>query len=95
MSKGDQRQFVRVEFARSLISIRPGEPAHPWHWCLIVQDGHVYAIGGHCATIAEALADFAEKGQPMLHDAERRLAEMYCEPGGEPYDLAQVNPKRV
>jgi hypothetical protein len=92
-AKADMRQFVRVEFARSLASIKAGAPRHPWHWCLLVQNGHIYAISTGFDTLAEAAADFAASGVQKAAEAEAVLAEMYRGPHDQPYDVAMVNEK--
>ena len=95
VAKADSRQFVRIEFARSLVNIRPGESRHPWHWCIIVQDGHLYAISSGHNTLAEAVRDFVMAGAEKTREAEIRLAGMYAGPHERPYDLAVVNPENV
>jgi hypothetical protein len=94
-AKPDIRQFVKVEFARSLASIVPGEPRHAWHWCIIVQDGHLYTISTGWPTLAEAVQDFATRGTAQVAEVETRLAEIYAGPHEEPYDVAIVNQERV
>ena len=93
VATADSRQFVRVEFARALGSIKAGQPRHPWHWCLIIQDGHIYAISDSFATMEEAVADFGEQGIKRVVEAEALLASMYCGPHERPYDVAVVNPE--
>jgi len=93
VAKADSRQFVRIEFARSIVNISPGEARHPWYWCILVQDGHVYAISPGSNTLAEAVEDFLRNGVEMVEEAEARLAGMYTGPYELPYDVAVVNPE--
>ena len=93
VAKADSRQFVRIEFARSIVNIRPGESRHPWHWCILVQDGHVYAISSGHNTLADAVSDFVLTGIEKVWDAEAHLAGSYAGPNEQPYDLAIVNPQ--
>ena len=95
VAKADTRQFVRVEFTRAVVNIRPGESRHPWHWCIIVQDGHVYAISTGHNTLAKAMCDFVLNGLKRVLEAETRLAGLYCGPHERPYDLAVMNPIAV
>lgn len=92
VAKADTRQFVRIEFTRSLVNIKPSEARHPWHWCILVQDGHMYAISSGFHTLADALRDFIMNGAEMALEAEVRLAKSYCGPHEKPYDLAVRNP---
>lgn len=91
-ARADMRQFVRIEFTRSLVNIKPSEARHPWHWCILVQDGHMYAISSGCDTLAAAIYDFTMNGAHLALQAEARLAESYCGPHEKPYDLAVRNP---
>jgi len=95
VAKADSRQFVRIEFARSLVNIRPGEARHPWHWCIIVQDGHLYAISTGHNTLADAVRDFVMTGAEKALEAEAHLAGMYAGPHETPYDVAVVNPENT
>ena len=95
VAKADSRQFVRIEFARSLVNIRPGEARHPWHWCIIVQDGHLYAISSGHNTLADAVRDFVLTGAEKALEAETRLAGIYAGPHERPYDLAVLNPENA
>ncbi len=91
-AQADMRQFVRIEFARSLVNIRPGEARHPWYWCIIIQDGHIYAISSGFDTLADAIKDLIFNGAEKALEAETRLAESYCGPHQRPYALSVVNP---
>jgi hypothetical protein len=73
------------------VNIRPGESRHPWHWCIIVQDGHLYAISSGHNTLADAVRDFVMTGAEKALEAEIRLAEMYASPHEHPYNLSVVN----
>lgn len=88
-------QFASVQFGRGS-SIRPGKPRHPWHWCIMIQRGHITHISTGWATLGEAEQDFRENGVAMVDKIERELAAMYSlnRAGGETehYDLNVVNP---
>jgi len=87
----NSNQFVRVEFARAICSIKPGVPRHPWHWCVTVQNGHMLAISTGHSTLESAVRDFLGIGVEQVLRAENELADMYAE-NGERYDVAMVNP---
>jgi len=93
VAKLDSRQFVKVEFVRSLMNIRAGESRHPWHWCVSLQGGHLYDISssGH-KTLVEAVRDFALTGSEKVLEVETLLAGMYAGQHERPYDMNVVNP---
>lgn len=90
-AQADMRHFVHVEFSRSLVNIKPGEARHPWHWCIIVQNGHIYANSNGFHTLADAIKDLIFNGAEKALEAEVRLAESYCGPHQSPYDLSVTN----
>lgn len=91
MNKGHPDQFVRVEFTRSICDIRPGQPRHAWHWCILVQGWHLRTISGSFASLAEAVADFEARGVQAVAEVEAQLAALYCKPTETPYDVGMVN----
>lgn len=90
MSKPNPQQMVNVQFARGS-SIQAGKARHPWHWCILIQDGHLYEISAAFDTLGEAVADFEARGLDSVADIEKRLAEMYSHPKSRPYDLGVIN----
>ena len=91
MAQAHPGHFVNVQFARGS-SIEHGKPRHPWHWCILIQQGHVYHISTGWTTLGEAEADFRENGVAMVEKAEQSLKECYSHSPGEPYDVNIVNP---
>jgi len=82
-----------VEFARGT-SIKKNEPRHPWHWVIVIQNGHVFAISASFRTLHQAVEDFAVYGVEKLTAIEQELAKIYSHPNKKPYDLDVYNFKK-
>ncbi len=82
---------VNVQFARGS-TIKPDKARHPWHWCVLIQLGHIYHISRSFDTLTEAAEDFRLNGPALVADIEAELARNYSAPRCKPYDIDGINP---
>jgi hypothetical protein len=68
---------TRVTFSRSSCA----DGTHPWHWYIVIQGGHFYAMSEEGkSTLTESIEDFEKNGRLKFEAAQRLMATLPVHP---------------